>query len=159
MRESSTEQQLLREVQELRSDLNDIRRNYCDVTLTSKVQEHGIDSLDNLPRLQAVHQLKAHAARVHQIAWSPNDDTLMSVGADSFLGIWDTTCADCTPDVDIVYCGGLYAKVEAFSLNHRSAEDGYSEYIASAVFEHEGRINAVTCLQDRSLLTAAAVDG
>ncbi|BHF67019.1 WD repeat-containing protein 49 [Sparganum proliferum] len=175
MRETSAEQKLLREVQELRSELNDTRRSFCDVTLATKVQENGVDTLENLPHLRAVHQLRAHSSRVHQVVWSPYDDILMSVGADSFVGVWDvkrgllrnlvdttmnqTTTVDCSPELDIVYCGGLYAKVEAYTLNHRSAEDGYSEYTASTVFEHEGRINAVTCLKDRGLLTAAAVDG
>lgn len=170
------EQDLLREVTQLRSTLDAARRdvmkgeNIMDVANAAE-----IEILGNLPSLTVAHILKAHTRRIRACCWSPTDDVLISIGADNYICLWDVrsglirnviditmnqaTAADSTEDLQVVFAGGLYANVEAFTHHSRPAEDGYSEYSSSAVFEHGGRINCLTCLQGQKLLTAASVDG
>lgn len=166
---------LLREIMNLRSRLSDSRTNEFDVTIANKVESRNIEQLASVSTLSSVYTLKAHSGRIHSICWSADDSILMSVGADSFLCLWDVrsgliknlidttltqaTCADANSTLNAIYCGGLYATVEAYTLSHRAPEDGYSEYSPTTLFEHGGRINSINCIGDTRLLTSACADG
>lgn len=134
-----------------------------------------IGVLTNISNLKTVHYLRAHTGRVRSCQWAANDENLLSIGADNYICIWDVrsglicnlidttnnqaTAADATQDLSVVFAGGLYAKVEAFSHKSRPPEDGYSDYSSCAIFEHCGRINCINWVPNNHLLTAASVDG
>ena len=172
MNKHSVETALLQEVTELRATLDASRRDACgDMSMMDAANAAEIGILTNVPSLSVVHNMRAHTGRIRTCTWSASDESLISVGADNFICIWDVrsglirniiditmnqaTAADCTPDLSIVFAGGLYANVEAFSHQPRPPEDGYSEYVSSAVFEHGGRINSISYLEGHKLLTAA----
>ncbi|VDM35914.1 unnamed protein product [Hydatigera taeniaeformis] len=167
---------LLKEVTQLRTSLDALRREACEgVSMMNAANAAEIGILTNLPVLSAVHNLRAHTGRIRTCTWAASDENLLSIGADNYICIWDVrsglirniiditmnqaTAADSTPDLSVVFAGGLYANVEAFIHQPRPPEDGYSEYVSSAVFEHGGRINCITYLKEHKLLTAASVDG
>ncbi|VDD81393.1 unnamed protein product [Mesocestoides corti] len=170
------EEALLQEVTQLRATLDASRRDAVSgFNIMDAANSAEIGILSNIPSLTLAHNLRAHTGRIRACCWSPSDDNLISIGADNYICIWDVrsglirniiditmnqaTAADTTRDLDVVFAGGLYANVEAFTHQARSPEDGYSEYVSSAVFEHGGRINCVTYLQGHKLLTAASMDG
>ncbi|KAL5107863.1 hypothetical protein TcWFU_006334 [Taenia crassiceps] len=176
MSRRDVEASLLKEVAQLRASLDASRREACGrVSMMDAANAAAVGILVNVPVLSAVHNLRAHTGRIRTCTWVASDENLLSVGADNYICIWDVrsglirniiditmnqaTAADSTPDLGVIFAGGLYANVEAFVHQPRPPEDGYSEYISSAVFEHGGRINCITYLEGHKLLTAASVDG
>ncbi|VEL24134.1 unnamed protein product, partial [Protopolystoma xenopodis] len=169
------EWRLLQEVMDLRTNLANVRKTFRDTTLAKYVMNQEIERLADVPSLVTVHNLRAHNSRIHDVIWSPEDNYLISVGADNCIIIWDTmkglihNTVDATgfqpltaaivADMDLLFAGGLSSTVVCLTHRHRLPDDGYSEYTTNVVYEHSGKISFIYCIGRTHILTGADTDG